>query len=195
MGSSETLRGQFLIAGKSLRDPNFFKSVVLVVEHNDQGAIGLVVNHPTPVNIAEALGEHMEVPATEEVIYVGGPVSSTALFILHNSHVLDPDAAKVSQGIFLGSHPNVFEDAVSHHLSGEDSGKTKKLAFRVFCGCAGWGPGQLEEELARADWLIQPASEDDVFFRVPHEMWESLYQNAMRTESLVPHLPGDPDLN
>jgi putative transcriptional regulator len=190
-----TLRGQFLIAGKSLRDPNFFKSVVLLVEHSSEGAIGLVVNQPTPVNIADALAQHMEVPETQEVVHVGGPVSPTNLFILHNSQLLDPDAAIVSPGVYLGSHPQVFKEAVAQENAGSDSGKMKKLAYRVFCGCAGWGPGQLEGEIARADWLLQPATEEEIFHGEPHEMWESLYQLALRSESLVPHLPGDPDLN
>ncbi len=195
MADAEKLRGQFLIAGKNLRDPNFFKSVVLVVEHSEKGAIGLVVNQPTPVNLADALGQHMEVPATDEVVYVGGPVSPTALFILHNSQLLDPDAATVSPGIYLGSHPQVFEEAIAQKLGGKGSGKMQQLDYRVFCGCAGWDAGQLEQELARADWLLHPATGADVFDCQPHTMWETLYQQALRSESLVPHLPGDPDLN
>ncbi len=184
-----------MIAGKCLRDPNFFKTVVLIVDHSEEGSVGLVVNQPTGVNISDALGEHMEVPETPEVVHVGGPVSSTSLFILHNSQLLDPDAAKVASGIYFGSHPSVFEEAVTETIAEQDSGKMKKLAFRVFCGCAGWGPFQLESELTRADWMLLPATEDDVFRRNPHEMWDELYQQALQQESLISHLPGDPSLN
>lgn len=196
VSDSHTLRGKFLIAGRNLRDPNFFKSVVLILEHNESGTLGLVVNRPTTVNVAEALHAPSKSElVSDQFIFVGGPVSPTALFILHNSRQLDPDAASVVPGVFLGSQKQVFEEVIAHVAAGKDAGKPKKLAFRVLCGCAGWGPGQLDGELARADWLIHPATESDVFLQEPHAMWDTLYQLALRSESIVPPLPGDPALN
>ena len=84
----KSLRGQYLISGKWLRDPNFYKTVVLMVEHNAQGAMGLVVNRPSSVTVAHALSEHFNLPETDDLVYVGGPVEPSALFVLHNCEEL-----------------------------------------------------------------------------------------------------------
>ena len=78
----DSLRGQFLIAGKNLRDPNFYQSVVLIVEHGDGGAMGVVVNRPSGVTVTQALQKHFELPETGEMVYVGGPVERNALWIV-----------------------------------------------------------------------------------------------------------------
>src|SRR5665213_209356 len=108
----DTLRGQFLIAGRNLRDPNFFQSVVLIVEHGEGGAMGGVVNRPSGVTVTQALQKHFELPETGEMVYVGGPVERNALFILHNADDLDNSEASVLDGLFVGSSPDTFENIV-----------------------------------------------------------------------------------
>ena len=108
-----TIRGHFLVAGPRLRDPNFFKSVVLVVEHNEEGAMGLVVNRPSAVSVVSALAGHFDLPCASGFVYQGGPVEQTALFILHNSQLLDPDETPIIPDLFIGSCADVFEQVVS----------------------------------------------------------------------------------
>ena len=80
----ESLRGHFLIAGCELRDPNFFKAVVLIVEHTEEGAMGLVINRPSSLSVSNALAGHFDIPETGETVYCGGPVEPDAFFVLHN---------------------------------------------------------------------------------------------------------------
>src|SRR5438132_1387425 len=109
---SDSLRGQFLVSARHLRDPNFHKTVVLLVEHADTGAMGLVVNRPSGVSVAQALSQHFELPETEDVVFVGGPVEDSALFMLHNAGDLDAAELPVIPGLYVGSSAEVFEDVV-----------------------------------------------------------------------------------
>ena len=81
MSDSESLRGQFLIAGNNLRDSNFYKTVVLMLEQNDSGSMGLVINRPMDVTVSSALSKHFEIPECEHFLYCGGPVEPNALLI------------------------------------------------------------------------------------------------------------------
>ncbi len=186
----DSLKAHFLIAGKRLRDPNFFKSVVLIVEHAAGGAMGLVVNRPTSVTVATALAEHFQLPETEDRVHQGGPVEPAGLFILHNSHEHGSGAVEVLPGLYVGNSAEVFEQVVRVATEGESD-----VQFRVFSGCAGWGPGQLEAELARADWYVQPADADAVFIEDPYECWDHLLRQAQADSPVLKAFEGDPDLN
>src|SRR5437588_2072001 len=187
---ADSLRGQFLIAGKNLRDPNFFQSVVLIVEHGEGGAMGVVVNRPSGVTVAEALKNHFDLPETGEMVYVGGPVERNALFILHNAGDLDHTDSPVIDGVFVGSSPDMFENVVKRAAEGDGD-----LKFRVFFGCAGWGPDQLEGELARKDWLVCPAAVDFVFHPNPYEIWNLMVAEWNKANPLLPGMTGNPELN
>ena len=84
----ESLRGHFLISAKHLRDPNFFKTSVLILEHNEETAMGLIINRPSSVNVSHALSDHFKLPDVDQSIFVGGPVEPAALSIIHNCEEL-----------------------------------------------------------------------------------------------------------
>ncbi len=179
---SDSLRGQFLVAGKHLRDPNFYKAVVLLIEHNASGAMGLVVNRPSTVTVANALSEHFPLTEAEDLVYVGGPVEPSALFIVHNSQEYNEAEGPVVPGVYIGSNEKVFERIVNSAADGDP-----RLRFRIYCGCAGWAPGQLEQELARGDWHLLSGSADFTLCEEPYDIWEKLigqYQAACR---FLPH--------
>ena len=186
----DSLRGQFLIAGKNLRDPNFYQSVVLLVEHGDGGAMGVVVNRPSGVTVSHALQKHFEMPDTGEMVYFGGPVERNALFILHNADDLDSSETPVLDGLFVGSSPDTFESIVQRAAEGDSD-----LKFRVYFGCAGWGPEQLEGELARNDWLLFPATQEFVFHPDPYDAWSLLLAEWNKANPLLPGVIGKPGLN
>jgi putative transcriptional regulator len=186
---SESLRGQFLIAGCQLRDPNFFKSTVLVVEHGTEGAMGLVVNRPLSVTVAHALTGHLELPHNRDLLYLGGPVEPAALFVVHDCGAADPDELPVVPGVYMGSSAEIFEEIVCPK-------QTEALPhYRVFCGYAGWGPGQLEEEMARGDWLTVPAHSQYVFHSDPYSVWDELVARAYREKRLLPIQCEHPEWN
>jgi putative transcriptional regulator len=187
---ADSLRGHFLIAGRNLRDTNFFRSVVLIVEHSEGGAMGVVINHPSGVTVSSALKKHFDLPETGDMVYVGGPVERNSLFILHNAGDLEASESPVIDGIFVGSSPESFEDIVQRAAAGDDG-----MQFRVYFGCAGWAPEQLEGELSRSDWLVCEASRDFVFHPDPYQVWDLLIADWNKTHPPLPGAEGDHRLN
>jgi putative transcriptional regulator len=166
----ESLQGQLLIASPGLLDPNFRRTVVLVTEHNDEGAAGLVLNRPSPAPVAEE-------------VWVGGPVQANAVLVL--GEFLDPDDAAVPLFGSLG-FPSLDEPA---------SVLVATTRRRVFAGYAGWGAGQLEDELGREDWILEPARPDDAFTESPDELWSDVLRRKGGVYELVARMPEDPSVN
>ena len=179
-----------MIANKHLKDTNFYKTVVLIVEHGDEGAMGVVVNRPSSVKVAHALAEHFDLPDDENVVYLGGPVEPGALFILHNATDLDEQEGPVVPGLYIASSAEVFENVVRAVAGGEVG-----LNYRVFCGCAGWAPGQLESELARGDWYLHPADPCSLFHVDPYELWDLEVSHVNEANRILPHTPSNPEWN
>lgn len=186
----DNLRGQFLVAVPRMRDPNFFKTVVLIVEHGSEGAMGLVVNRPSTLTVSDTLAGEIDLPDTEDLVYCGGPVEPSALFILHSDDEADSDESEVVSGVYIGGSRETFEKVVRHGYNYQG-----ERPFRIFMGCAGWGPGQLESEIQRGDWLIYPASSSSVFREDPYENWDQLLQEIHRGHRLFPHPNENPEWN
>lgn len=171
-----SLKGQLLLAGRQLRDPNFFRSVVLMVEHNAQGAMGLVLNRPGQARVSGALGEERDdVPPIHDLLFEGGPVEPQALFVVHQIVRLRKGCTTVLPKVYLGGGQDAFED----FLSWLSSHKKSKGPYRVFNGCSGWGPGQLDRELKRGDWMLLPATSEHVFEADPYSLWEQCVEEFM----------------
>ena len=188
----KSLRGNFLIAAKSLRDPNFYKSVVLIVEHGDTGAMGLVINRPSEISLSRALKKHFDLPETGDLIYVGGPVEENGMFILHNAQEWSESESPIVSGIFVGNSAEVFENIVQQSAEAES-----EIKFRVYSGCSGWSPGQLESELSRNDWWTCPAEPELVFHADPYRVWDLALEQFRRNNPLVPgaDIEGNAELN
>jgi putative transcriptional regulator len=184
------MRGQFLIAGKQLLDPSFYRTVVLIVEHNSEGAMGVVVNRPSSVTIAQALTEHFDLPDNDDVMFVGGPVEPSALFILHNSAEMDQSEPAVVPNVYLGSNTSVFESVVNTASQG-----LQELDFRIFSGCAGWGPKQLESEIDRGDWHLHPACSQMVFHNDSYALWDLMLEKLQEQMGFPPASKSKPEWN
>lgn len=187
----QSLRGQCLIAAKSLRDQNFYKTVVLMLEHTREGATGIVLNRPSSVRVSHALAGHFTLPETSEVVFIGGPVEPTALVILHDDNSLGCSDSSPASGVFVGGSAESFEQV----LTAGDSGIEGHARFRVFSGYAGWGGGQLDDEIERGDWLIHPGSHELVFETDPYEVHEAALQQYFEANDLLPYRVKDPTLN
>ena len=180
----ESLRGQLLIAGATLPDPNFARTVVLVAEHTDEGAMGLVLNRPADVTVGESAPELEELVDGNESIYVGGPVQPTGVIVL--AAFTDPGAAGllISDDVgFLSAQLDLAESA----------SVTRRT--RVFAGHAGWGPGQLDEETEREDWIVETPRPDELFSSSPDGLWAQVLTRKGGTFALVARMPVDPSLN
>jgi putative transcriptional regulator len=179
----ESLRGHLLVASPALLDPNFRRTVVLVTEHTDDGAAGLVLNRPSLVEVAAAVPQLEEVVDEDEQVWVGGPVQPEAVLVL--GEFLDPDDAAVP----------LFESLGFPSLDEPEEIVPATTRRRVFAGYAGWEAGQLEEELANEDWILEPALADDAFTEEPHELWRDILRRKGGIYELVARMPEDPSLN
>ena len=179
----DTLQGQLLIASPGLLDPNFRRTVVLVTEHNDDGAAGLVLNRPSPTEVSEVVPLLEPLVEDGEQVWVGGPVQPNAVLVL--GEFLDPDDAAVPLFGSLG-FPSLDEP---------DEVVPMTTRRRVFAGYAGWSSGQLEDELSREDWIVEPALPDDAFTEAPDELWRDVLRRKGGIYELVSRMPEDPSVN
>lgn len=185
----QSLKGQFLIAARHLNDPNFFKTVVLIIDHGEEGAMGLVVNRPSCLSVATALSHEFDLSSSEEMVHFGGPVDREALFIIHNCDE-DDCCREVVPGVVTVGSSEEFQSVLSG-VQEEDPA----LAFRIFHGCAGWSTDQLEGEIERGDWLILPASSEATFHEDPYELWDLCLAQVYRSNRILPHTVQDPEWN
>jgi putative transcriptional regulator len=179
----DTLQGQLLIASPGLLDPNFRRTVVLVTEHNEEGAAGLVLNRPSPTEVSEVVPQLEPLVEDGEQVWVGGPVQPNAVLVL--GEFVDPDDAAVPLFGALG-FPSLDEP---------DDVVPMTTRRRVFAGYAGWGSGQLEDELSREDWIVEPALPDDAFTEAPDELWRDVLRRKGGIYELVSRMPEDPSVN
>lgn len=168
MTSSNGFTNQFLIAMPSLADPNFFHSVTYICEHNADGALGIVINRPLDITLGEVLG-HMQITAetaeiSQRMVYLGGPVQPERGFVLHRPPRHWDSTLQVTPSLAVTTSKDVLE-AIA-----KGEGPERSL---VALGYAGWGPGQLEQEMADNAWLSGPADESIIFDIAPDKRWQA----------------------
>ena len=173
MTESEYLSGQFLIAMPALDDPNFFHGVAFICEHNEDGAMGLIINRPTAISIGEILTQlGLEWPrqdVADQMVLQGGPVETERGFVIHTP-VGDWNATiDAGDNIGISSSKDIMQ-AIS------EGKEPEKMLITL--GYAGWGPGQLEQEMAANTWL-SVAADPDIIFNTPFEnRWEAAAQSV-----------------
>ena len=180
----ESLRAKLLVASPKLGDPNFARTVVLITEHNEEGAMGIVLNRPATTTVADAAPELEELVIPGDDVYVGGPVQPASVIVLAEWE----EHADASVPIFGGV------GFVGAGADPEELGRTV-IRARVFAGFAGWTTGQLEDELGRDDWILEPAQTDDVFTETPDDLWSDVLERKGGQYALVARMPLDPSLN
>jgi putative transcriptional regulator len=181
----DSLRGQLIIAAPTLLDPNFARSVVLIAEHTEEGAMGLVLNHPATTLVDEAVPDLAWLAEDEERVWVGGPVAETAVIVL-----AEWDHPELAGAIVQGDLGFVGADA---DQPDQLDGAIRRA--RVFAGHAGWGPGQLEEELAEESWIVEPPTRDEIFCTDPDVLWGAVLRRKGSRYALLSTMPPDPSVN
>lgn len=179
----DSLGGSLLIAGPSLWDPNFRRTVVLVGHHDGEGAVGVVLNRATEVEVAQAAPPLASLVGPGDRVFVGGPVQPQAAVVVADFE--HPERAEVVAFGTIGFLPDAAEP--------EELGALRRA--RVFAGYAGWGPGQLERELEEGSWLPEPARPDDVFTERPEELWSRVVRRKGPRYRLMATMPLDPSVN
>jgi putative transcriptional regulator len=181
--------GSALVAAPGLQDPNFRRTVVLIIDHRRSGTLGVVLNRPSDVAVRDVLplwGPHATVPRS---LYVGGPVQRrAALCVAALPAGVD---AEGTEGMIKvrGSLALVDLDADPDLMA------PRLRGLRVFAGYAGWGGGQLAAEISRGDWLVVPALPDDVLAPPDTDLWGRILRRQGMPLALLASYPTDPALN
>ena len=180
----DSLAGHFLIASPAILDPNFERAVVLITAHTDEGAVGVILNRCSSATVGEAVPQLAPVIDIDEPVFVGGPVNPDGVAVL--AEFEDPDDA----GIVVLDDVGFVAIEQALEVQAPDLQRT-----RVFAGVAGWGPEQLEDELDRDDWIIEPADADAIFTDDPDRLWSEVLRRKGGRYELVARMPLDPSMN
>ena len=179
------LKGQLLLDSGKLRASYFQRTVVLICQHDGDGAFGLVLNRPTGNSVGEMLVANLPETLKACPLFVGGPVDPSALSYLHTDSFV-PEA-NVMPNLNLGHSLDSLVDL------GESFSPTRKL--KLFAGYAGWDAGQLEDEMKREAWLTHPASLELVFETACDKLWQTILSHKGWKYRLLSQMPEDLSLN
>lgn len=174
-----------MAASPAMGDPNFYRTVVLLLEHGEEGALGVVLNRATEMPVGEPLPAWEPYAAEPAVVFVGGPVARSSAICLGRSGLV---------GRASGWAP-VFADIGTVDLNEDPSEVPGVGRVRVFAGHAGWGPLQLEDEMDEGAWVVCDATPGDVFDAEPDLLWDRVVERQPGVVPLLTRFPPDPDLN
>jgi putative transcriptional regulator len=183
----KSLKGHLLVAAPDLLDPNFLRTTVLMVQHNDEGALGLVLNRPTNTTVRQALEQVSDTPCErDDLLHLGGPCQGS-LMAVHTYEFLKE--IEVLPNVFFSAEADNLEKLVA--MNDDD-------AMRFFVGFAGWAPGQLEAELKTGSWRTTAATATHIFHS-EKDLWEQLTKqiasSALLSTLKIKHIPQDPSVN
>jgi putative transcriptional regulator len=179
----KSLKGQLLVSSGGLYDPNFRHTVVLIGEHNAEGALGVVLNRATDVTVDAAIPPLAELVGPEALLFEGGPVQSQSPVLL--AEFRHPELADLpvfeSVGFLIGDVSPDVQSGI--------------LRARIFAGYAGWGPGQLEREMGERSWILEAAQVGDVFTDAPDLLWSRVLRRKGPEYEFLSRMPYDPSMN
>lgn len=184
--------GRLLVATPHLGDPNFRRTVVLIVEHDDtEGTLGVVLNRPTQIPVGRVLPPWADLVSGPSVIFQGGPVALDSALALATVRVgQEPLGWRALNGTPAVARVGVVDlDAPPELLASEIT------LLRVFAGYAGWGAGQLRSEIEEGAWYVLPGEAGDAFFDTPARLWQTVLRRQGGDLALVATYPDDPGLN
>ncbi|MEV5240580.1 YqgE/AlgH family protein [Streptomyces cinnamoneus] len=197
MAEVSSLTGRLLVATPALADPNFDRAVVLLLDHDEEGSLGVVLNRPTPVGVADILESWAALAGEPGVVFQGGPVSlDSALGVAvvpGEAHDQDgtpgDDDGPLGWRRVHGAIGLVDLEAPPELLA------TVLGSLRIFAGYAGWGPGQLEDELVEGAWYVVESEPGDVSSPDPQRLWRAVLRRQRNELAMVATYPDDPSLN
>jgi len=192
MTEVSSLTGRLLVATPALADPNFDRAVVLLLDHDEEGSLGVVLNRPTPVGVGDVLETWAGLAGAPPVVFQGGPVSldsALGLAVVPGEPRDGEDGEPLGWRRVYGAIGLVDLEAPPELLAAELG------SLRIFAGYAGWGPGQLEDELVEGAWYVVESEPGDVFSPDPEQLWRSVLRRQRSELAMVATYPDDPSLN
>src|SRR3954452_7718268 len=190
MTEVSSLTGRLLVATPALADPNFDRAVVLLLDHDEEGSLGVVLNRPTPVDVGDILEGWADLTGEPGVVFQGGPVSlDSALGVAVIPGGASGDRAPLGWRRVHGAIGLVDLEAPPELLA------SALGSLRIFAGYAGWGPGQLEDELVEGAWYVVESEPGDVSSPSPESLWREVLRRQRNELAMVATYPDDPSLN
>jgi putative transcriptional regulator len=163
-------KGKFLVAARKLIDPNFLQTVVLLFDYHQDGAMGVIINRPIEMKLSEVFKDIKELQERTDTVFSGGPVMPSQLLLLVRTVARPEGSLRVLQDVYVASQLELIGQVIKNEENGD--------RFRVYSGYAGWGRGQLDQEIKRGDWHVLPADSDTIFNKAPSEIWPELIHRS-----------------
>ncbi|MEB8337966.1 YqgE/AlgH family protein [Streptomyces endophyticus] len=189
MTEVSSLTGRLLVATPALADPNFDRAVVLLLDHDEEGSLGVVLNRPTPVDVGDILEGWGDLAGEPGVVFQGGPVSLDSALGVAVIPGDDEREAPLGWRRVHGAIGLVDLEAPPELLAAALG------SLRIFAGYAGWGPGQLEDELTEGAWYVVESEPGDVSATRPEGLWRAVLRRQRGELAMVATYPDDPSLN
>ncbi|WP_406330401.1 YqgE/AlgH family protein [Streptomyces sp. NBC_00203] len=190
MTEVSSLTGRLLVATPALADPNFDRAVVLLLDHDEEGSLGVVLNRPTPVDVGDILEAWADLAVEPGVVFQGGPVSlDSALGVAVIPGGASGERTPLGWRRVHGAIGLVDLEAPPELLAAALG------SLRIFAGYAGWGPGQLEDELVEGAWYVVESEPGDVSSPSPERLWREVLRRQRNELAMVATYPDDPSLN
>ena len=186
--STESTKGRLLVATPLLGDPNFERTVIYMLEDNEEGSLGLVLNRPSPLDVTEPLPDWSRLVAAPSVVFVGGPVSRSSVIALaarEPAYELPSEAWTAVEGLVGVLDLTADADSIGAGLAD----------VRVFAGYAGWGQGQLAGEIQEGAWFVVDSARTDTFTDHPEMLWRDVLRRQPDPLRQFAHYPPDPSVN
>ena len=178
-------QGRLLISEPFLFDPYFKRTVILLVEHNENGSVGFILNRPVNVNVSEIVDNF---PEFEAEVYFGGPVNQNNLFYVHTLGNALEDCAEVLPGLFWGGNFDRLKDLII-------AGKVQPNEIRFFAGYSGWEKNQLKKELKGKSWIVTEATIDQALNGRTKQFWNEVLKKMGSKFAIMSNFPEDPTMN
>lgn len=178
-------QGKILISEPALYDFYFKQSVVLLAEHGDEGSFGLIINKPIEVNFNEIIKDF---PKYKGGIYLGGPVKTDNLFVLHTLGDKVEKSMKIMDGLYWGGDIEAIKELITNKTA-------KPEQMRFYLGFASWEPNQLNREMSEKSWIVQNAQPSYVFDKEPRHLWGNIMKNFGKEYAIWANFPSDPIMN
>jgi putative transcriptional regulator len=189
MTELRTEPGSVIAAAPDMLDPNFMHTVVLMIQHTDQGAYGLVINRPAAITVDKLMPDHPRLGREKFPIFAGGPVGLDTLQFVHRAGDEVPGGLDLGDGLFLGGELDALSEFIARH------GAEAADRVRMVVGYSGWGGGQLDHELSTGSWLPAALQPDWIFQPDPQATWRRVLRSLGREAAGLEDLPPDVSWN
>lgn len=163
-------KGKFLVASRRIRDPRFMETVILLIHHDSNGTVGLIVNRPTTVKLSDFFPDIADPHGREHYAFIGGPVGMNQVLLLMQLRKQPEESQRIFGDVYVSSSKTVLESLIKN--------PAREVIFRAYAGYAGWGSGQLEQELLKGDWHVARADTATIFKKPSPEIWQDLIREA-----------------